>query len=59
MVTAAVLVLACLPFRSTAQKFEPPPSPPGSAYYSAQKPWYPPMPYNPFPELPLIEVEQK
>jgi hypothetical protein len=39
----------------SAQKVEPF----GSVYYSAQKPWLPPMPYNPFPEFPTIGVGPK
>jgi hypothetical protein len=31
----------------------------GSAYYSAQRPYAPPLPFNPFPELPIVEVAAK
>src|SRR5688572_30541401 len=35
---------------------EPPPSPRG-AYYSAQMPFLPPLPFNPFPYADIVEVE--
>ncbi|HPV12592.1 MAG TPA: hypothetical protein PKW83_18235, partial [Verrucomicrobiota bacterium] len=34
-----------------------PPSPPGSYYSAKEHEWKPPLPFNPHPELPVVEFE--
>ncbi len=51
-----VLLLACASITLPMQAQQNTPSQNG-AYYSAQRPWMPPLPFHPFPELPAVEVE--
>jgi len=50
-----LISIAGLPLTNFAQH-APPPQPPG-AYYSAQMPYLPPLPFNPFPLADIVEVE--
>src|SRR5688572_9273481 len=53
-----VLLLACTAIVLPMQAQQNTPSPNG-VYYSAQRPWMPPLPFHPFPDLPAVEVESK
>ena len=52
---AAMLALSFLTLASATRAADPPRHP---TYYSAQKPILPPMPFNPFPELPVHQLDQ-
>src|SRR5687767_9239035 len=52
-----VLLLACIAVASPNQAQTN--ALPNGAYYSAQRPWIPPLPFHPFPEFPAVEVESK
>ena len=52
-----ILLLACTAIASPIQADTS--GSPNGAYYSAQRPWMPPLPFHPFPEFPAVEVETK
>ncbi|MDH7503115.1 MAG: hypothetical protein QHJ82_10475, partial [Verrucomicrobiota bacterium] len=53
-IAAAIIALA---FASASVAQVKPPSPPGSYYSAKDYEWKPPLPFNPRPELPVVEFE--
>jgi hypothetical protein len=51
----ALVAVACLTLAPATGAAEPPRF---ANYYSAQKPKWPPFPFNPFPELPVYQLDQ-
>lgn len=52
LLTGTAAILAWLPLTVIAQNSEPP----HPRYHSAQRPYQPPLPFNPMPELPVFDL---